>query len=86
MHSIRNWLKLDVHGMEIATLQYFKSPADFHHVHAGGCIARSGTCLEKSLIRFQLCLYHKVKSSAQFTSVKNCPRCPHTLDLAQSGH
>lgn len=47
-------------------------------------VARRGTRLEMGLVRFQLCLYHKLESPAQFTSVKNCPRREHTLDLAQS--
>lgn len=47
-------------------------------------IGHRGTHLEMALVRFQLCLYHKLESPAQFTSVKSRPRCPHTLDLAQS--
>lgn len=33
---------------------------------------------------FQFSLYHKLESPPQFTFVKHCPRCPHTLNLAQS--
>ncbi|KAF0039546.1 hypothetical protein F2P81_007781 [Scophthalmus maximus] len=47
-------------------------------------VAQCGTPLELCSVRFQLYLYHKLESPAQFGSVKNCPRCEHTLDLAQS--
>lgn len=49
--------------------------------HAG--VAYRGTLLEMGLV-FQLRLYHKLESPAQSASVKSCPRCEHTLDLAQS--
>lgn len=63
--------------------QYFQSPLDFQQAHTGGSSApwhASGD----GLVLFQLCLYHKLESPVQFTSVKSCPRCEHTLDLAQS--
>lgn len=47
-------------------------------------VVHQGTHMEMGLVCFQLYLYHKLESPAQFTSVKHSPCCEHTLDLAQS--
>lgn len=46
--------------------------------------AYRGTRLATVLVAFQLGLYHKVESQAQFKTIKSCPRCEHTLTLVQS--
>lgn len=75
---------LQEHRAEIAMQQFSESTGFPEGSHRKVYVAQCGTPLELCSVRFQLYLYHKLESPAQFGSVKNCPRCEHTLDLAQS--